>query len=325
MKRIKIFVSNRIDIDSVQINNSLYEPIACGAVFADKNLFMQGDNAGENISNLRDMLGEFTVQYWAWKNEDLDYYGLCHYRRYLVFSDKKFKRADYQQMCQEAFIEPATIGKYNLANEKYMIHIITDYDVIVNEEVNVSKLWTPEGIKNTVYAHWAAHDGVFIDKRMLPILLELIRNKFPEYYEAACEYMSGKMHRGYNCYVMKKTLFRQLNHFQFSIIFALKECLEDTGILDRLERSLGYAGEIMYGIYIHALKKQGCYRIKELQLVYFEQTVFPDNIISYHVTKMLFYLKKHTEKICYFIYPKGSYRRKAAKRVYAFCIADRKR
>lgn len=81
----------------------------------------------------------------------------------------------------------------------------------------------------------------------------------------------------------------------------------------------------MYGIYIHALKKQGCYRIKELQLVYFEQTVFPDNIIFYYVTKMLFYLKKHTEKICYFIFPKGSCRRNTVKRVYAFCITGRKR
>lgn len=74
MPNIKIFVSNRIDINSVQVTNPIYMPIACGAVFSDRELAMQGDNTGENISELRNMLGEFTVQYWAWKNMDIDYY-----------------------------------------------------------------------------------------------------------------------------------------------------------------------------------------------------------------------------------------------------------
>ena len=33
---------------------------------------------------------ELTVQYWAWKNVQADYYGLCHYRRYLSFSKNTF-------------------------------------------------------------------------------------------------------------------------------------------------------------------------------------------------------------------------------------------
>ena len=30
---------------------------------------------------------ELTVQYYAWKNEDADYYGFCHYRRFLSFDE----------------------------------------------------------------------------------------------------------------------------------------------------------------------------------------------------------------------------------------------
>ena len=35
------------------------------------------------------------------------------------------------------------------------------------------------------------HDGVFLDKRVLLILLEKIKELFPEYYESAQSYLSG--------------------------------------------------------------------------------------------------------------------------------------
>lgn len=325
MPNIKIFVSNRIDINSVQVTNPIYMPIACGAVFSDIELAMQGDNTGENISELRNMLGEFTVQYWAWKNMDLDYYGLCHYRRYLVFSDKHFSKAKYQQMCQEAFLETGTMQKYGLDNEKYTRALISEYDIVVNEAVDVNHLWTPQGIKETVYEHWAAHDGIFINKQILPVLLETIKSKFPQYYADACEYMNGNMHRGYNCYVMKRELFHKLNQFQFTILFTLKKAMGNSSLLGDMERTLGYCGEIMYGIYIYHLKKTGKYKFKELQLVYFEHTVLPDNKRSYWLRKALFRLKEYTEGICYVLFPKGSARRTFAKNIYSRVISNKKR
>lgn len=325
MPDIKIFVSNRIDINSVQVENPVYMPIACGAVFSDKGLAIQGDNTGDNISELRNMLGEFTVQYWAWKNMDIDYYGLCHYRRYLIFSDKHFRKAKYQQMCQEAFLDRGSMHKYGLDNEKHIRDLISRYDVIVNESVDVSHLWTPQGIKETVYEHWAAQDGIFINKQVLPVLLEMIKGQFPQYYTDACEYMNGRLHRGYNCYVMKRKIFHELNKFQFSILFSLKKMLTDSGLWGDMERTLGYCGEIMYGIYIYHLKKQGKYKIKELQLVYFEHTVLPDNKISYLLKKTLFRIKEYTEEICYVLFPKGSARRKCAKNIYFSMISDKKK
>lgn len=76
---IKIFSSHRIDLDSETVHNSLYIPVRCGTVFDErKDNTMLGDDTGENISEKRESFCEFTVQYWAWRNIEADYYGLCH-------------------------------------------------------------------------------------------------------------------------------------------------------------------------------------------------------------------------------------------------------
>ena len=51
MNDIKIFVSRRLDLNSVIIPNPIYVPIICGAVYASQMNNLQGDNLGDNISS----------------------------------------------------------------------------------------------------------------------------------------------------------------------------------------------------------------------------------------------------------------------------------
>ena len=61
MSKICIFVSHRIDIESELVDNPLYIPVRCGAVFDDKNpMKILGDDTGENISEKRMSFCEFT-------------------------------------------------------------------------------------------------------------------------------------------------------------------------------------------------------------------------------------------------------------------------
>ena len=86
MKEIKIFVSHRLDKDSFCIKNDLFQNVKCGSYYADSiPAEYVRDDVGENISHKRFSYNELTVQYFAWKNYNLDYYGLCHYRRFLSF------------------------------------------------------------------------------------------------------------------------------------------------------------------------------------------------------------------------------------------------
>ena len=315
-RTIKIFISERIDVQSNQVDNPIYVPVRCGAIFDELNpLCLLGDDSKQNISSRRNSFCEFTVQYWAWKNEDADYYGLCHYRRYLTFSSKRF-HANNQQQIMAGLLDDYSIKKYDLLNEDKMRSEILSCDGVVNEAADVNKIPTPLGYQKTVYNHWAAHDGVFIDKRVLPLLMKTIQRKFPQYYAAADEYMQSKWHRGYNCYVLRKPLFDAMCEFQFSVLFDLEQQLANNGLAKHYERTLGYMGEIMYGMFIHYLQKQGKYKIIEKQLVYFEQTVIPNSGWQRLCDRILFWDKFRFENVGYKILPKGSRRRNFIKKIY---------
>ena len=91
MKDIKIFVSHRIDLDADCLDQDIYVPVRCGAVFDNKSSTIAGDDTGDNISALNDYYSELSAQYWAWKNYDTlgnpDYIGFMHDRRHFLFNE----------------------------------------------------------------------------------------------------------------------------------------------------------------------------------------------------------------------------------------------
>ena len=96
MSEIKIFVCNTPGKKSTIINDPMYVPMLGGAALNSNNPNnLPGDNTGDNISQKNPTLCELTVQYWAWKNVEADYFGFCHYRRYFDFSNKPHKMDTY--------------------------------------------------------------------------------------------------------------------------------------------------------------------------------------------------------------------------------------
>lgn len=209
-KKIAIFVSHRIDLKSMVVDNPLYVPVRCGAALDenDKGNAIMGDNTGDNISEKRISFCEYTVQYWAWKNYDADYYGLCHYRRYLSFMDSFMPGNDYD-VRMENNLSVRTAELYQLFNKSKMEKEISSYDVIVGKAFDTTKI-TRVRPRNSVKELWYASRNL-VDPIAIDTLIKIIEDRHPELVESMNEYFASKYYRGYNCFVMSKKIFNEYN------------------------------------------------------------------------------------------------------------------
>ncbi|USF25631.1 hypothetical protein N510_000543 [Firmicutes bacterium ASF500] len=310
---IKIFVSRRIDVNSVAVDNPLYIPARCGAFFGGDTA-VQGDDAGDNISQKRNSFCEFTVQYWAWKNVAADYYGLCHYRRYLSFSERKYRRDDHG-LVPCAALTPSAMRRFGLLDAETMAAKIVPYDLVVPQPAPIEKMPLPQGRAKTVRQLWEAHDGIFFEKEVIDRTLLLIDELAPEYSSSAREYFASGFHRGYNCYVMRRELFDRLCRLQFPIMETIERELDTTGYTDEMRRTPAYVGEMLFGVFLHHVINHEFWRVSQRQLVLFEETrkinrlTLARRYISFGLERMIKIAAKP-------FFPLGSKRREACKAVY---------
>lgn len=310
---IKLFVSYRIDLDSKIIKNKIITPVYCGSIYKKNNWHKDiiSDNTGNNISEKRMSFCELTVQYWAWKNINADYYGLCHYRRFLSFTDDKNSYRNEQNQIYLPNLNEYNIEKYCMDNVNTIEEYCKKYDAIIPEPANIYKITSFGKHFNTVLELWQAHDKYFFDKKVLDILIDTIQKYKPHYYKYAIDYLNSDKHRGYNCYILKKELFNELCDFQFPILFKIEKEISKSDLLDKYPRTIGYLGEILYGIYIYSLIKRNI-KIKEIPLIIFENTNTDINTVEkiklysrYNLKKFIkLYLPNIAQKYLKIIYHK---------------------
>ena len=181
--KIKIYVAHHKE--SKIIKNECIVPIQVGAEIGKYNLKMLKDNTGNNISEKNELYCELTAQYWAWKNDnDAEYLGFMHYRRHFIFS-------------QEALLnEKGIIKEYDEIDDDYIKEcglesekikkIVSGVDIILP---SVEKV-LPEGLN--IFEHYYIYPEQH--KEDYELMLEVIKEKFPEYYKAALEYSLSIIH-----------------------------------------------------------------------------------------------------------------------------------
>ncbi|GHU86884.1 hypothetical protein FACS189476_01150 [Spirochaetia bacterium] len=273
MSDIKIFVSHRIDLDSEVIDNPLFYPVRCGAFFdkRENKPSIPGDDTGDNISEKRLSYNELTVQYWVWKNVDADYYGLCHYRRYLSFSDKKFEVDVYNHVLEE-YLTVDCVKKYGLDDVDYCRSLIEGYEIVVPTCVDITKVPTPKGLKNSVFEHWRGWDDYLLDVKYIDEMVSAIGELYPEYSDTVQSYLYGIRFRGHNCFIIRKELFQELCEFQFDVLGRIEPKVDATYFSETKSRIFGYIGELLFDIFVFHKEKQAGAAIKELPLVFFNNT-----------------------------------------------------
>ena len=300
---VKICVSHRLDIDSYVVSSNIITPVLCGAVYDKTNSkSMQGDNQGENISSKRLELGEFTVEYWMWKNIKADYYGLCHYRRYFSFSNVAGNRNGDNHIF-ELFLDNRVVKKYMMNNDEKIKSLCREYEIIIPEPTDVTNVPIFDAEIKTVKNLWEYKYGKDMPNNMIDTFLSTLKNmNFPLYNEAV-EYLSTKYHIGYNCFIVSKEIFNEMCELIFNTLSVLENEYKNMDNLNEYPRTLGYLCEIIFGIYMYNAKRNKKY--KEIPLIFFGET---RKNISFK-EKYKVYAYEYTKRLLKFIVPISIYQK----------------
>ena len=206
-KKIEIYIACHKPSELPQ--NDIFIPIHVGAKNAKITMAgMQRDDEGDNISEKNPQYCEMTAQYWAWKHSDADYIGLCHYRRYLNFSDHIFTNytPDNRKQVLIPVLNPYTEEKYGLLDKEKIEEVVEDNDILVANAQDLSKVNTPFGPQRTTLEHWQAHDMALINVKDLESLFQIVKEDYPEIYRDMKEYLDTKFFYGFNTFVFRRDL-----------------------------------------------------------------------------------------------------------------------
>lgn len=259
MQNIKILVATHKKY-KMPADTSVYLPIHVGCE-GKEDLGFQGDNSGENISDLNPYYCELTGLFWAWKNLDCDYLGLVHYRRYFTKMTKKYN--------ESINIDDVILNRYEIE------------ELLENSEVIVPK--RRKYYIETLYSHY---DHTF-DGSHLDLARKMIEMKNPEYLSSFDKVMKQRSGYMFNMFIMKKELADDYFSWLFPILDSMYESIDLSDLTDFEARLFGRVSEILFNVW---LDKQNL-RIKEVPFIYMEKVDLFKKGMSFLMAK--FFGKKY--------------------------------
>lgn len=241
-------------------SDSMYLPVQSGSsIYPD--LGYQRDDDGENISNKNAAYNIMCVKYWAWKNLNVDYIGIAHYRRH--FSFKKGLSIDFN----------------NVLTKDQAIKLFEDCDILVSP-----KRYYPF---YTIETHYTNTKGGYkkIHKRDLQVLREVLSEYYKEYLIPFETVMKRNYYHSGSLFLMKKNLYDDYCDFIFSIGFEVeKRLINERPDLNRYIASLT---ELLLDVWI--IKHN--YNFKEIGIIEFEKPIFLKKLFFFLLRKFTGYYK----------------------------------
>lgn len=251
--------------------DSIYMPLHVGRE-GKSDLGYTGDNTGDNISAKNSSFCELTGLYWAWKNlKDVDYIGLCHYRRYFNFGNNNFAWKEFDVLDSEK-----QMRNINANFEE----LFKTYDVIM-----AKRMVFPFSVATQYFEGHNRSDFMTIE--------QIVKNRYPEDAEKWDNYFyhNNKMH-GYNMFVMSWEKYDKYCTWLFSILHEAEEKIDISGYDDIQKRIWGYLGERLLSFWTY---KENM-KIKEYPIYWITDSISHKSLaywIGYHCKRELtFKLKK---------------------------------
>lgn len=244
---------------------------------------MDFPSGGLGITNKHfgELSGHHYILYnWLSENPDLTYIGFGHYRRILAVTK-------YLQTIPSPISDKKMRKLTNKFSENEISNFIKDYDIILPHK------WSFNCSVNEQYK--MCHPAEDFD-----LAIEILKKEYPEYIDAAEEYLNGNS--GYYClnFVMRRNLYIQCFSWIFNILFKLEKERKDvwkTYTAYSNIRTPAYIAERIINIWlIHNIKKYNL-KIKETNMIYIdtEENLLKQKpkTLKYLLRKLYFTLKHY--------------------------------
>lgn len=203
--------------------DAVYMPLHVGRA-GSVDFGYAGDDTGDNISAKNCYYGELTGVYWVWKNvRTTDYVGICHYRRYFCTEEGR------------------------ILNEKDYLSILQEYDIITSKKLKLN------------YSYF---DGYASDYNIFDLVTtgEVIRQMYPEYYDAFERLVHGNGTYFGNMMVSSKALYDEYASWLFSIFEEVEKKIDATQYDEYHRRVFGFISEFLLYVWVdvRGLKAYEC-------------------------------------------------------------------
>lgn len=214
---IKIFVMTHKLFERPK--DALYVPLQVGHALTGTldESYLRDDDGADNISALNPYFSELTGIYWIWKQcRDADCVGVCHYRRFLVIKED---------------------GKERLMTERDCRKILGEYDLITTEKLTL---------------HSNYYDGFKVDHNLsdLQVTEQVVREKYPAYYDCFERLVHGNQVYFGNICVMPKGLYDEYCEWLFDILFEVQKRTDVTEYDGYRRRLFGFLAEFLQMVWI---------------------------------------------------------------------------
>lgn len=242
MKSIVLVCCHKEDI---VVKHGNYLPIHVGAAMSNQKLPYQRDDEGDSISSKNSNYCEITGIYWAWKNlKNVDYIGLCHYRRYFDVANKLYFR-------DRLNCSPNDLSSVVDLNP----NLLSDCDIILARPKIL-----PRSLAQDYCRYHIAQD--------YKILKEIIVDIYPQYNNSFIKVMEQNNKPSlYNMFYTSWSIFDQYCEWLFRILQEAEKRI-DTSSYDAVQkRVFGYMAERLLNVFVYHHK----FKVKYLPIKIFAE------------------------------------------------------
>ena len=236
----------------------VFLPIQVGASIAGTRLDMQGDDningaPCDNISAKNKNYCELTAMYWAWKNirkiyPNLQYIGLCHYRRFFSFTQTNF------------FDDTIVLPEPQIKQYKLNLDALKKY-LKKHNCIAVKKRIYPYSLEIDYAANHQSED--------MRSLKAVIHDLFPDYDAAFTKIITqNNKLSSCNMFIMSFEDFSSYCNWLFTILEQAEKKIDISSYNPVQVRIWGYLAERLFNVYLYKNKR----KVKYLNIIKFDNT-----------------------------------------------------